>query len=140
MKKSFFTSKIEDLNVVAEDILLFIYPNKKIAFYGNLGVGKTTLIKAISLQLGVTDLVQSPTFSIVNEYKLDLNNDKIFHFDFYRIKDEKEAYDLGYEDYFYSDNYCFIEWPEKIMNLINDEMVKIKICLEDNIRKIEVII
>ncbi len=140
MKKSFFISKIEDLNVVAKDILLFIYPNKKIAFYGNLGVGKTTLIKAISLQLGVTDLVQSPTFSIVNEYKLDLNNDKIFHFDFYRIKDEKEAYDLGYEDYFYSDNYCFIEWPEKIMNLINDEMVKIKICLEDNIRKIEVII
>ena len=140
MKKSFLISRIEDLNVVAKEILLFIYPNKKIAFYGNLGVGKTTLIKAISLQLGVSDLVQSPTFSIVNEYKIDLNNDKIFHFDFYRIKDEKEAYDLGYEDYFYSDNYCFIEWPEKIMNLINDEMVKIKICFEDNIRKIEVII
>jgi len=140
MKKSFLISTIEDLNVVAKDILLFIYPNKKIAFYGGLGVGKTTLIKAISLQLGVRDLVQSPTFSIVNEYKIDLNNDKIFHFDFYRIKDEKEAYDIGYEDYFYSDNYCFIEWPEKIMNLINDEVVKIKICLEDNIRKIEVII
>ena len=140
MKKSFFISNIEDLNVVAKDILLFIYPNKKIAFHGNLGVGKTTLIKALSLQLGVSDLVQSPTFSIVNEYKIELSNDKIFHFDFYRIKDEKEVYDIGYEDYFYSDNYCFIEWPEKIMNLINDEMVKIKICLEDNIRKIEVII
>lgn len=140
MKKSFFISNIEDLNVVAKDILLFIYPNKKIAFYGNLGVGKTTLIKALSLQLGVSDLVQSPTFSIVNEYKIELSNDKIFHFDFYRIKDEKEVYDIGYEDYFYSDNYCFIEWPEKIMNLINEEVVKIKICLVDNIRKIEVII
>ena len=140
MKKSFLISKIEDLNDVAKDILLFTYPNKKIAFYGNLGVGKTTLIKALSLQLGVSDIVQSPTFSIVNEYKIDLNKDKIFHFDFYRIKDEKEAYDLGYEDYFYSDNYCFIEWPEKIINLINDEMVKIKISIEDNIRKIEVII
>ena len=140
MRKSFFISNIEDLNVVAKDILLFIYPNKKIAFYGNLGVGKTTLIKALSLQLGVSDLVQSPTFSIVNEYKIELSNDKIFHFDFYRIKDEKEVYDIGYEDYFYSDNYCFIEWPEKIMNLINEEVVKIKICLVDNIRKIEVII
>jgi tRNA threonylcarbamoyladenosine biosynthesis protein TsaE len=83
--------------------------------------------------------VSSPTFSIVNEYQAD-ENTKIYHFDFYRIEDEKEAYDMGYEEYFFSSAYCFIEWSEKIPNLIEEDMVKIKMSIVGNTRKIEVII
>ena len=106
---------------------------------GEIGVGKTTLIKALSLHLGVTDIVSSPTFSIVNEYQA-YGNTKIYHFDFYRIDDEKEAYDIGYEEYFFSDAYCFIEWPEKIPNLIEEDMVQIKMSVVENKRRIELII
>ena len=84
-------------------------------------------------------MVTSPTFSIVNQYKID-ENTKIYHFDFYRIANEKEAYDLGYEEYFFSNAYCFIEWPEKIPNLIENDMVQIKMSILGNKRKIEVII
>ena len=104
-----------------------------------MGVGKTTLIKALSLQLGVVDVVSSPTFSIVNEYHIDKGL-KIYHFDFYRIEDEDEAYDMGYEEYFFSEAYCFIEWPEKITNLIEEDIVEIKMFLEGTKRRIEVII
>ena len=104
-----------------------------------MGVGKTALIKALSLQLGVSDVVSSPTFSLVNEYHTDDKN-TIYHFDFYRIEDEKEAFDMGYEEYFSSNAYCFIEWPEKIPNLIEEEMVTIKMFLDGIKRKIEVII
>ena len=104
-----------------------------------MGVGKTTLIKALSLHLGVTDIVSSPTFSIVNEYQSDKHG-KVYHFDFYRIDDEKEAYDIGYEEYFFSDAYCFIEWPEKIPNLIEEDMVQIKMSVVENKRRIELII
>jgi tRNA threonylcarbamoyladenosine biosynthesis protein TsaE len=114
-------------------------PHKKFAFYGEMGVGKTTLIKALSLQLGVIDIVTSPTFSIVNEYQI-YKNKKIYHFDFYRINDEKEAYDMGYEEYFFGNAYCFIEWPEKISNLIEDDMVQIRMNVVENKRRIEVII
>ena len=138
MSKTLFAENLAQINTIAKQILELTSPHKKFAFYGEMGVGKTTLIKALSLQLGVTDIVSSPTFSIVNEYQAD-ENIKIYHFDFYRIDDEKEAYDIGYEEYFFSDAYCFIEWPEKIPNLIQD-MVKINMSIAGNTRRIEVII
>ena len=139
MSKTFFAENLEQLNTIAKQILDYTSTHKKFAFYGDIGVGKTTLIKALSLQLGFTDTVSSPTFSIVNEYQVD-RNIKIYHFDFYRIEDENEAYDMGYEEYFFSNAYCFIEWPEKIPNLIEDHMVKINMSIAGNTRKIEVII
>ncbi len=139
MSKTLYAENLEQINTVAKQILDYTSPQKKIAFYGEMGVGKTTLIKALSLQLGVSDVVNSPTFSIVNEYHIDKGL-KIYHFDFYRIEDEREAYDMGYEEYFFSDAYCFIEWPEKITNLIEEDMVKIKMFLEGTKRRIEVII
>jgi len=139
MSKTLFAENVEQLNSIAKQILDYTPTHKKFAFYGEMGVGKTTLIKALSLQLGVTDIVSSPTFSIVNEYQAD-GSTKIYHFDFYRIEDEKEAYDMGYEEYFFSNAYCFIEWPEKIPNLIEEDMVQIKMSVAGNTRKIEVII
>ena len=139
MSETFFAENLEELNFIAKQILEHTLPHKKFAFYGEMGVGKTTLIKSLSLQLGVSDVVSSPTFSIVNEYKSD-EHTKIYHFDFYRIENEREAYDMGYEEYFFSDAYCFIEWPEKIPNLIEEDMVNIKMFLEGTKRRIEVII
>ena len=139
MRKTLFAENLEQLNFIAKQILEYTLTHKKFAFYGEMGVGKTTLIKALSLQLGVTDLVSSPTFSIVNEYQAD-ENKKIYHFDFYRIEDEQEAYDLGYEEYFFSNDYCFIEWSEKIPNLIEESMVQVKMSFTGNKRRIEVII
>ena len=104
-----------------------------------MGVGKTTLIKELSLHLGVSDIVTSPTFSIVNEYQI-CRDRIVYHFDFYRIEDEKEAFDIGYEEYISSDSYCFIEWPEKISNLIEEDMVVVKIKLDGVKRVIEIII
>ena len=139
MNKTFFAENLEQLNSIAKQILDYTSTHRKFAFYAEMGVGKTTLIKALSLHLGVTDIVSSPTFSIVNEYQAD-ENTKIYHFDFYRIDDEKEAYDMGYEEYFFSSAYCFIEWSEKIPNLIEDDMVQIMMSISGNTRKIEVII
>jgi len=139
MSKTLFAENLEQLDSIAKQILDYTSTHKKFAFYGEMGVGKTTLIKALSLQIGVTDAVSSPTFSIVNEYQAD-ENTKIYHFDFYRIEDEKEAYDIGYEEYFFSNAYCFIEWPEKIPNLIEEDMVQIKMSVVGNTRRIEVII
>jgi len=100
-----------------------------------MGAGKTTLIKSLCEYLGVTEPVTSPTFSIVNEYQA--RDSKIFHFDFYRLKNETEALDLGYEEYFYSGAYCFIEWPEKIPNLLPEHYIRIKIeVTSDNSRQI----
>ena len=139
MRKILFAENLDQLNVVAKQILELTSPHKKFAFYGEMGVGKTTLIKALSLQLGVKDVVSSPTFSIVNEYNVD-EATTIYHFDFYRIEDEQEAFDIGYEEYFFSNAYCFIEWPEKIPNLIEEDMLTIKMFLEGTKRRIEVII
>ncbi|MFV0248558.1 MAG: tRNA (adenosine(37)-N6)-threonylcarbamoyltransferase complex ATPase subunit type 1 TsaE [Tenacibaculum sp.] len=102
------------LNLIAKKII----DNAKckvLLFYGELGVGKTSLIKQICQNLGVEDLVGSPTFSIINQYKT-FDNQYVYHFDFYRIKNQEEAYDLGIEEYFYSGNWCFVEWPENIKN------------------------
>ncbi len=97
-----------------------------VAFYGSMGAGKTTFIKAICNVLGVTDAVNSPTFAIVNEY-LAADGSNIYHFDFYRIKKLEEAYDIGYENYFYSGNLCLIEWPELIEELLPDDAVRVHI-------------
>ncbi len=113
--------------------------NKIVLFYGKMGVGKTTLIKEIVKQLGSEDNVSSPTFSLVNEYYSEKNGN-IYHFDFYRIKNEEEAFDIGIEEYFYSDNWCLIEWPDKVKNLLPLETVKIVLKIESNqSRKIELI-
>jgi tRNA threonylcarbamoyladenosine biosynthesis protein TsaE len=114
---------VSDLPYIAKEILLKV-PNKTLLFYGTMGVGKTTLIKEISKQLGVTDIINSPTFSLVNEY--EIVNDKIYHFDFYRIKTEEEALDIGIEDYFFSEHWKLIEWPEKVSNLLPPNSTKIK--------------
>lgn len=107
---------IEQLVEVAQQIL-DQNPNKVILFNGEMGVGKTTLIKQLCKTLGVKDATSSPTFSLVNEYQTD-NNQTVYHFDFYRLSKETEALDMGVDDYLYSGNWCFIEWAEKIENLI----------------------
>ncbi|MFT6754816.1 MAG: tRNA threonylcarbamoyladenosine biosynthesis protein TsaE [Urechidicola sp.] len=104
---------------------------KTILFNGKMGAGKTTLIKEIVKQLGVKDVANSPTFSLVNEYVSE-NNETIYHFDFYRIENDDEAYDIGIEDYFDSNAWCFIEWGEKVENLLPLEIVTITITVNDN--------
>lgn len=123
--------RLEDLPTAGES-LIKAFPEKRIfAFYGKMGAGKTTFIQAICRALGSADVVTSPTFAIVNEYETD-SNGAIYHFDFYRIKDISEAYDLGYEDYFFSKNYCFIEWPEKIESLLPHSVVEVFIDSESD--------
>lgn len=114
---------LKDLRQIA-DLILHSVNNKTLLFYGEMGVGKTTLIKQICKQLQVNDNISSPTFSLVNEYE-SLNREKVFHFDFYRIKDEEEALDMGIEDYFYNNNWCLIEWPENIKNLLPLDAIEI---------------
>jgi tRNA threonylcarbamoyladenosine biosynthesis protein TsaE len=111
--------------------------NTVFAFYGKMGAGKTTFIKAICEELGVNDVITSPTFAIVNEYRSDIADELIYHFDFYRIKKLSEVYDMGYEDYFFSGAICFIEWPELIEELLPGDAVKVKIEeQEDGSRKV----
>ena len=105
--------------------------HKVFAFYGEMGAGKTTFIKAICTILDVSDVVSSPTFALVYEYNSE-NAGVIYHFDLYRIRDIEELYDLGYEDYFYSGNLCFIEWPEMAENLLPDDAVKVFITVNSD--------
>lgn len=119
---------LEGLHKLASE-LLHRAKHKVWLFYGDMGSGKTTLIKAICAAMKVDDLVSSPTFSIVNEYKA--GSGKVYHFDFYRIRNEAEAYEIGTEDYFYSGEHCFIEWPDKIPSLIPSAYNKISIHEED---------
>ena len=110
---------------------------KVFAFYGKMGAGKTTFIKAICEELGVNDVITSPTFAIVNEYTAD-NDTPIYHFDFYRIKKLEEVYDMGYEDYFYSGNLCLLEWPELIEDILPEDVTKVTITeQEDGTRLVE---
>ena len=112
MKKSWRADNLSDLEVIAKELLSTAKEYKVFCFKGDLGAGKTTFIKTICKQLGVVDDVTSPTFSIVNEY-MTVQNEPVYHFDFYRLKKEEEALDLGYEQYFFSSYYCFVEWPER---------------------------
>ena len=121
---------ITELNQVAKKILSTA-KNKSLLFYGEMGAGKTTLIKELCKELGIKDVANSPTFSLVNEYHTS-NNEIVYHFDFYRIEDENEAYDIGIEDYFYGDAWCLIEWPQNIENLLPLEPTEIHISVLEN--------
>ncbi|WP_316750284.1 tRNA (adenosine(37)-N6)-threonylcarbamoyltransferase complex ATPase subunit type 1 TsaE [Pedobacter gandavensis] len=116
---------IAGLDQAAQEVLEFAQNDRFFIFEGEMGAGKTTFIKALAKALGVTDVVSSPTFSIVNEY--DANGRTIYHFDFYRIKNIQEAFDIGYEEYFYSEHICLIEWPEKVEELLPEHYIKIEI-------------
>ena len=117
---------IEKISVAAKEFVAAIGERKVFAFYGKMGAGKTTFIKAVCEELGVEDVINSPTFAIVNEY-VDGQGEPVYHFDFYRIKNLQEVMDLGYEDYVYSGHVCFMEWPELIENLLPDDAVKVTI-------------
>jgi tRNA threonylcarbamoyladenosine biosynthesis protein TsaE len=123
------TYTIEDLPEIA-GMVLTNASNKTLLFYGDMGVGKTTLIKELAKKLGVQDTLSSPTYSIVNEYSLD--SDKLYHFDFYRINTDEEALDIGIEEYFESSHWKLIEWPDKISNLLPEENTKIQLTINQN--------
>ncbi|MEJ7779177.1 MAG: tRNA (adenosine(37)-N6)-threonylcarbamoyltransferase complex ATPase subunit type 1 TsaE [Daejeonella sp.] len=128
---------LRELPDAAEKILEFSQQEKIFLFEGGMGAGKTTLIKDVCRQLGSDELVSSPTYSIVNEYSYPKG--KIFHFDFFRIKSEAEAFDIGFEEYLYSGHYCFIEWPEKIQSLWPLQYITVSIDQsEDQLRLIRV--
>ncbi len=127
MNKNYSLSELTSIaNMVVENA-----KGKTLLFYGEMGVGKTTLIKEICKLLGVEDIANSPTFSLVNEYKTN-DDTSVFHFDFYRIENEEEAYDMGVEDYLYSNNWCLIEWPENVKNLLPLDSVIVEISLLDD--------
>jgi tRNA threonylcarbamoyladenosine biosynthesis protein TsaE len=118
-------SSLTELPAAAQQLLDFAADQRIFLFYGDMGAGKTTFIKSLCEALGVNESVTSPTFSIVNEYRgADAT---VYHFDFYRLKSQSEAFDMGYEEYFYSGAYCFIEWPEKIADLLPDRYLKVSI-------------
>ena len=124
------TYDLNEISVIAKDVIANV-KHKIILIYGEMGSGKTTLIKEIIKQLGVEDTVNSPTFSLVNEYH-SLKGDIIYHFDFYRIDNEEEALDIGIEEYFYDNHWCFIEWPNKVENLLPLESVAIHLTINQN--------
>jgi tRNA threonylcarbamoyladenosine biosynthesis protein TsaE len=134
---TFFVDKEIELEPIAQQILAKCNSQRVFTFSGNLGTGKTTFIKYLCKVLGVEEQVTSPTFALVNEY-LGANKLKIYHFDFYRIKNIQEAYDMGYEEYFYSGNYCFIEWPELIKELVPEDAVNISIEIKNEKRQIAI--
>ena len=124
---------IGQLPQVASELLSTFADERFFAFFGKMGVGKTTLIKAVCSQLGVADNVCSPTFAIINEYSTAAG-EPVYHFDFYRLKSPAEAYDIGYEEYFYSGEYCFTEWTEKIEELLPEHYVRVDIVENDSVR------
>lgn len=120
---------LEDYPAAAREFVKFMEHDRLFAFYGKMGSGKTTFIKSICEELGVKDAINSPTFAIVNEYETG-NGDTVYHFDFYRIKSIAEVYNMGYEEYLYSDAYCFMEWPELVEEILPEECVKVEITEE----------
>lgn len=123
------TYSLEEIDKVAKQ-LLSMATSRTFLFYGNLGAGKTTLIKSMAKNLGVTDSLSSPSFSLVNEHVTE-SGDKIYHFDLYRLRDVEEAFDIGIEDYLDSDAWIFIEWPDKILNLLANSYHKVEILHSD---------
>ena len=126
MSQTFTCQSLNELPGIVRLLLNTWSKERVFAFYGNMGAGKTTFIKEFCRQLGVETIVNSPTFAIVNEY-ISSDGQSIYHFDLYRLERWEEMLDIGYEDYFYSDNYCLLEWPEKIENLLPDSHVKVMI-------------
>jgi len=124
-------SSIEQIQEAAHQFIEAMGNRKLFAFYGKMGVGKTTFIKAICEQMGVTDVINSPTFAIVNEY-LDRDELPIYHFDFYRIRKPAEVFDIGFEDYIGSNACCFMEWPEMIEDYLPEETVKVTMEEQDD--------
>ena len=120
---------LEHISEAAREFIQHIGEHRVFAFYGKMGAGKTTFVKAVCEQLGVDDVITSPTFAIVNEYS---GKTQVYHFDFYRIKKLEEVYDMGYEDYFYSGALCFIEWPELIEDLLPDDAVRVSIAEQED--------
>lgn len=119
-------NSLDNIKEAAKEFVANMGNSKVFAFYGKMGAGKTTFIKAVCEELGVDDVITSPTFAIVNEYGTT-DGQSIFHFDFYRIKKIEEVYDMGYEEYFYGGSPCFIEWPELIEGLLPDDAKKVTI-------------
>jgi tRNA threonylcarbamoyladenosine biosynthesis protein TsaE len=115
---------LDNIRAAAREFIQHMGEARVFAFYGKMGAGKTTFVKAICEELGVEDVITSPTFAIINEYE---GEETIYHFDFYRIKKLEEVYDMGYEDYFYSGALCFIEWPELIEEILPDDAVRVSI-------------
>jgi tRNA threonylcarbamoyladenosine biosynthesis protein TsaE len=115
---------LDNIRAAAREFIENMGDARVFAFYGKMGAGKTTFVKAICEELGVEDVITSPTFAIINEYE---GEETIYHFDFYRIKKLEEVYDMGYEDYFYSGALCFIEWPELIEEILPDDAVRVNI-------------
>ena len=137
MKTIHITSQ-DELPEVAEAVIRALGRRTVVAFRGGMGAGKTTLIREIVAALGSEDTVTSPTFAIVNQYKPP-GTRRIYHFDFYRIDDVREAYDFGYEEYFYSGDLCLVEWPEKIEQLLPDEVMTVRITADsDTARTFEI--
>ena len=127
MNKEITINGLDSINEAAKEFVNNMGDAKVFAFYGKMGAGKTTFVKAVCECLGVEDVITSPTFAIVNEYTSATTGDAIYHFDFYRIKKLEEVYDMGYEDYFYSGALCFIEWPELIEELLPTDAVRVRI-------------
>ncbi|MBR5653080.1 MAG: tRNA (adenosine(37)-N6)-threonylcarbamoyltransferase complex ATPase subunit type 1 TsaE [Prevotella sp.] len=126
MSKSIQIPNVNELHAAARAFIEQMGDNTVFAFYGKMGAGKTTFIKALCEELGVDDVITSPTFAIVNEYRTT-SGELVYHFDFYRIKHIEEVYDMGYEDYFFSGALCFIEWPELIEELLPEDAVRVSI-------------
>ena len=131
-------NELSQLDGISSEILK-CSKSKKIAFHASMGAGKTTLIKSICEQLKVIDVVKSPTFSIVNEYISEING-KVYHFDFYRLEDKREAFDIGIEFYFDSSSYCFVEWPSMIEDLLPNDFDHIYIDVENELRTIKLVL
>lgn len=126
--------KIEDITqlyAAAKELLEYVADKRILAFYGSMGAGKTTIIKAVCQELGVSDIISSPTFTLVNEYLTD-QNEPVYHIDFYRIKKQEEVYDFGIEEYLSGEFYCMMEWPELIEELLPPETVSIRITVDAN--------
>ena len=130
-------TSLDNIREAAKQFIAAMEDNTVFAFYGKMGAGKTTFIKAICEELGVADVINSPTFAIVKEYRSDETGEMIYHFDFYRLKKLDEVYDMGYEDYFYSGALCFIEWPELVEEVLPGDAVKVTIEeVEDGTRSV----